>query len=443
MTRESQSLEPVWFLSTLIKDDQMRERMILWACGMALMSNVNASQNFIPGEFIVKLSGQKGALLSKQAKINSQESITSDVVLVRSNSDLSQKKFWGPAVQYIEPNYLYHINGFENAEAPDDALFKNLWGMSNDGSIAGSKAGVDINALSAWEITRGDKRIKVAVIDTGIDYTHPDLKENIYTNEAELNGTKGVDDDQNGYIDDIHGYDFANKDGDPIDDHSHGTHCAGTIGAIHNNQIGVAGVMSEVTLVPLKFLTAQGSGSLAGAIGAIDYATKLGVNVMSNSWGGGGYSKALEDAIKAAHKKGIVFVAAAGNDKGSNNDTKPVYPAGYKVDNVIAVAAISSNGKVASFSNIGPKTVHVAAPGHNILSTVIRETYKSYSGTSMATPHVSGVVGLLFAAEADLTVEEVKERLVKTSVRSSDLQSISASGGRVDAHRALTKQMND
>ena len=248
------------------------------------------------------------------------------------------------------------------------------------------------------------------MIDTGIDYNHEDLKANSWTNEAEANGKPGVDDDNNGLVDDVHGYDFANKDGDPLDGHGHGTHVSGTIGAIHDNGIGVAGVMADVTMVAVKFLSDAGSGTTADAVLAIDYATSLGVDVMSNSWGGGGRSEALFDAIKRANEKGIIFTAAAGNSS-SDNDQSPHYPSNYEVDNVISVAAHTNGDGLASFSSYGRRTVHVAAPGHKILSTVANNSYDVYSGTSMATPHVSGVLGLLLSKEGNLTVAEVKERL--------------------------------
>ena len=238
--------------------------------------------------------------------------------------------------------------------------------MKNDGKN-GSVAGEDINVLRAWSITKGSKDVKIAVIDTGVDYTHPDLKDQIDVNLAELNGKPGVDDDGNGFVDDIYGYDFANKDGDPQDGHGHGTHCAGVIGASHNN-IGVAGIMANVKIVPIKFLTDDGSGETIDAIAAIDYGIKRGVNVMSNSWGGGDKEQSLEDAIKAAESAGITFVAAAGNES-ANNDSTASYPANYEVGNVISVGSYTSTGAKSSFSNYGLKSVHVTAPGSNILST--------------------------------------------------------------------------
>ena len=341
------------------------------------------------------------------------------------------------SIEYIEPNYKY-----SKFDLPKDADFEKQWGLNNTGKNSGSwwergTAGVDISALEAWKITKGSKDIKIAVIDTGVDYTHKDLKDNIMINELELNGTEGIDDDGNGYIDDIYGYDFANNDADPMDGHGHGTHCAGVIGASHNG-FGIAGVNAKVSILPVQFLTAKGGGTLEGALKAIQYATDRGVNVMSNSWGGGGRSQALFDAIEAARDKGISFIAAAGNSN-SDNDSKATYPANYKLDNVISVGALDGKGKRASFSNYGKKTVHVFAPGVGIYSTVAGDQYKKMSGTSMACPHVAGVAGLLLASEPNLTYAEIKDRLMNTSIISTEISNFTMSG-YVDAQKALTNK---
>lgn len=344
--------------------------------------------------------------------------------------------------EYVEPNFIYTL-----VNLPDDPRAGLLWGLENRGNNeplqdggtnqTQGKVGADINALKAWPLTTGSRDIKIAVIDTGVDYNHPDLRENMWVNEAEKNGQPGVDDDGNGYVDDIHGYDFSSNDGDPLDDHSHGTHCAGTIGAVHNNQEGIAGVMAEVTLVAIKFLNESGSGTTADAIKSVQYATHVGVDLMSNSWGGGGYSQALDEAIKMARDAGIVFVAAAGNSR-SDNDTDPHYPSNYNLSNVISVAAHNAQESLASFSNWGRSSVHIAAPGRNILSTVIKGGYEVYSGTSMATPHVSGALGLLLAQEGRMEFDELRERLEKTSVPVRAFRRRMTSGGRLDAYNLLT-----
>ncbi len=365
-----------------------------------------------------------------------------------------------PNVEYAEPNFIYStvrpqeklaieelLSTVDDGkvksshEEPTDPRFDELWGLRNTGSNApgGSRgrAGADVNALKAWEITKGSKAIKIAVIDTGIDYNHPDLRENMWVNEAEANGQEGVDDDGNGFVDDVHGYDFANDDGDPMDGHNHGTHCAGVIGAIHSNGVGIAGMMADVTLVAVKFLTDTGSGTLENAVKAIDYSTQAGVDIMSNSWGGGGFSASLKEAIERARDAGVIFTAAAGNSR-SDNDQRPHYPSNYEVENVISVAAHTAQDKLASFSCYGKRTVHIAAPGHKILSTVKNDGYQSYSGTSMATPFVSGALGLLLAQEGRMGHTEVRERLMETSIPVSAYRGKTIRSGRLSAYNLLT-----
>lgn len=364
-------------------------------------------------------------------------------------------------MEYAEPNFIYKaisnvptvesmlagrvIESF-SASAPQDPMYGKLWGLNNTGSNEPDRngnysgtagvSGADVAAEEAWKLTTGSRNVVIAVIDTGIDYNHPDLKNNMWVNVNEIPGN-GIDDDNNGYIDDIHGWNAALNNGNPMDGNDHGTHCAGTIGAEHNNGIGVAGVMNEVSLMAVKFLTDSGSGSLADAVEAIDYATKMNVDIMSNSWGGGGFSQALEDSIKAARDRGILFVAAAGND-GTNNDTRPSYPANYQVENVISVASHTHADALSSFSCFGARTVHVAAPGSNVLSTTPGDSYQVFSGTSMATPHTSGVLGLLVAQEGRLPVAEVRERLMATSTPAAAYRRKIAATGRVNAYNLLT-----
>jgi thermitase len=345
-------------------------------------------------------------------------------------------------VSYVDKNTVYKalpIKDSEKVVANDDPSFKKQWGLKNTGWNGGpiwrlGKKGEDINAEKAWGLTRGRSTIKIAVIDTGVDYDHPDLKNNILTNEIEFNGTDGVDDDGNGYIDDVYGYDFANNDGDPMDGHGHGTHCSGVIGATHNRS-GIRGVMGKVKILPIKFLGDNGSGTLEGAVKAIDYAIKMKVHVMSNSWGGGAANQSLKEAIEAANKAGIIFVAAAGNSS-NDNDKKPSYPASYKVENIVSVGSMDGNGKKSWFSNYGVKSVHIFAPGSDILSTVKGKGYKKMSGTSMAAPFVSGAIGLLLTHEKNLSPVEIRDRLVKTAVRNKGLVKYSQSG-RLDAYRFL------
>lgn len=356
------------------------------SCG----KNHDAAIESIGGEFIGKVTN-KADLSSSGC---TAEKLVGSYSLIKCNEMTSESDLDG--VEEVEPNYLWHTMTIE------DPHYSKLWGLKN------------LEAEKAWELSKGSKDIKVMVIDTGIDYNHKDLRDNMWINQEELNGEEGVDDDGNGYIDDIHGYDFANNDPDPFDDQGHGTHCAGTIGAVHND-IGVAGVMAHVTLIPCKFLDKRGSGSTANAIKCIEYGIANNVDIMSNSWGGGGASDALKKAIEKARDAGIIFTAAAGNSA-SNNDTKPNYPSNYDVENIIAVAANTKYKNLASFSCYGKKTVHIAAPGQTIYSTVPNNKYKNLSGTSMATPHVSGMLGLLLAHEGFTSFKEIKERLMFTGI---------------------------
>ncbi|OFZ75163.1 MAG: hypothetical protein A3K03_07145 [Bdellovibrionales bacterium RIFOXYD1_FULL_44_7] len=297
---------------------------------------------------------------------------------------------------------------------------------------------MDIGAAEAWQITTGSHDVTVAVIDSGISYSHPDIIENMWTNILEKNGKSGVDDDGNGYIDDIHGYSFESgkESGNPMDGIGHGTHCAGIIGARGNNGQGIVGVNWNVKLMAVKFVSDSGEGTSEAAIKSISYAINNGAQIISNSWGGGPESKALVETIERANQKGILFVAAAGNDQ-ADNDAKPFYPASYPIDNIISVTAIDNQGRLTPFSNFGKKSVHIAAPGMNIASTVIKD-YMISSGTSMAAPFVSGVAALLLANQPSLTGRELKERIINTAKALPGLQGKVLNRGLVNAYNALT-----
>ncbi|MGQ9896851.1 MAG: S8 family serine peptidase [Acidobacteriota bacterium] len=349
-----------------------------------------------------------------------------------------------PSVEYVEPNYVYRIGDVR----PDDPSFAEQWGHLNEGQpIKGGRPGipgVDAAITAAWDVTTGSREVVVAVIDTGVDYTHEDLTDNMWVNSREI-PNNGIDDDGNGIVDDYYGYNAVGNNGDPRDDNGHGTHCAGVIGAKGDNGTGIAGINWDVRLMALKFLDANGRGTLNDALECIDYAVAMkqrGVNVrvLSNSWGGGGYSRALEDAIRIANANNILFVAAAGNS-GTDNDRIPHYPASYNVPNVISVAALAPNDKLAAFSCYGKKTVHLAAPGVDVYSTVpvtvFGQGYKHFSGTSMATPYVAGAAALILAHKPTLSVTALKAQLLGAVTPVPALEGQLATGGRLNVARAL------
>ncbi len=350
-----------------------------------------------------------------------------------------------PAIEYAEPNYI--LRALDQRDGPAENIpgnledFSKLWGMKNTGQkdAAGTEgiAGADIGATKAWAVTTGNKAVVLSVIDTGVDYNHPELKDNIWTNPGEIAGN-GLDDDGNGFIDDTRGWNFAGvSTNDPMDDNSHGTHCSGTIGG---SGVGgkIVGVNWNTSIVPVKFLTGAGGGTLADAVKAIQYSTLIGVKIMSNSWGGGGFSQTMFDAIKAAKDKGILFVAAAGNDA-DNADSTPHYPAGYQVENVMSIAASTNRDDLASFTTYGKRTVHIAAPGHKIFSSVPtgKGSYNTFSGTSMATPHVAGAAALLWGTNTNMTFAEVKDRLLRSRDYVPSFSRKIASSGRLNVYNAI------
>lgn len=340
------------------------------------------------------------------------------------------------AIISVEPNVVYTPL---EADVPTDKYWKAQWGFNNTGKnnwVAGPQ-GEDIHALDAWKITKGSSNIIIAVIDSGAKIDHPDLQENIYTNQAELNGTEGVDDDGNGYVDDVHGWDFAYNDPNPDDEIGHGTHVAGLIGASHNT-IGIAGMMAHVQIMPLKFLTKERKGDTKHAVMAIDYAIKMGAKIINNSWGSEGQSEFLQKAIQAANEKGIIFVASAGNSK-NDNEIKPVFPSSYKIPNIISVGATNGFGDKASFSNWGKSIVNVFAPGALIVSLTPddKNTYKS--GTSMSAPIVTGALGLLLSENPGMDVQTAKTRLMETSDNKEKFSELGVSG-RLNVHRLLIGQ---
>ena len=375
----------------------------------------------------------------------------------------------------IEPNYIYEPSfEVQPKKWPKDKFFFNQWYLNNVGQSAPyglpGKRGADLDFMKLrTENIRGSEEIVVAVVDTGIDYTHPDLKDNMWINKTEVEGVDGIDDDKNGYTDDKYGFDFYSQDttklwygkpgdSDPRDENGHGTHCAGVIGAKGDNDIGIVGLNQHVKLMAVKIFGANGGASSADIQRAIYYASDQNVNIMSNSWGGGPPSELVRQAIEEAGKKGIVFVAAAGND-GVNNDVEPSFPSGYttrkdnlqRLSNVISVGASDNQDNPATFTNYGYTSVDVFAPGVQIMSTYPTDLtngddqpYRVLSGTSMATPLVSGVVALMMASHPELKSqpEKIRDVLIETSDTSPALVGKSISNGRINAHKAV-KYLSD
>ena len=342
-----------------------------------------------------------------------------------------------PRVRYAEPNVRFHASA-----TPDDPSFTQLWGLHNVGqTVSGSPgtADADIDAPEAWDVSTGSADVVVGVIDTGVDYTHPDLAANIWVNPGEdcsACRTDGIDNDGNGYVDDWRGWDFLNDDNNPFDDNGHGTHVAGTIAAVGDNGLGATGVSWSARIMPLKFLGANGAGDAADAVRAVLYADAMGAVVTNNSWGGDEYSQALADAIAQADAHGSLFVAAAGNSF-SDNDASPNFPSNYDLANVVAVAATDNDDARAWFSNYGRRTVDLGAPGAAILSTWPGSSYRYLDGSSMAAPHVTGSLALAKAAFPEATGAGLKALLLRTVDPNASLATRTTTGGRLNVGSAL------
>jgi len=328
-----------------------------------------------------------------------------------------------------EPNWVYQA-----AATPDDPSYAEQYASSF------------LSLPTAWDQTTGSTGPIVVVIDSGVQYTHPDLVANMWSNPNEI-PANGVDDDSNGYVDDVYGVNTITGSGDPMDDYNHGTHCAGILGARGNNATGIAGVAWTTKIVAAKFLDAEGAGYLSDAIQAIQYATALkqaghNIVVSSNSWGGGGYSSSLFSAIQQSINAGILFVAAAGNSN-SDNDVYPSYPASYNLNGIISVASTTQSGQRSSFSNYGATSVDIAAPGSSILSCIPTNTYANYSGTSMAAPQVSGIALLAQSiCNSTLTVSQLKGIILDTGVTYPSLSGYMVTGAIANAANAVTAANN-
>lgn len=413
------------------------------------------ADKYVPNEILVKF--KKGVSESSQGKAFARISgKVSEKVLTKTMQRFGDdegffvvhtplavldalNKIKGIEVSYAEPNFIY-----QHEVTSNDNYFTNgsLWGMYGDASNPSNQYGSQ--AAEAWAAGHtGASTVYVGVIDEGAMYNHEDLAGN-FGNPKEIAGN-GIDDDHNGYVDDHYGWDFDKNDNTTFDgtDDDHGTHVSGTIGARGGNAKGVAGVNWNVTIISAKFLGRRG-GTTANAVKAVDYLTDLrtrdGLNLVAtnNSWGGGGYSQALYDAIERANTANILFIAAAGND-GSNIDASASYPAAYTNDNIISVAAIDKNGGLASFSNYGAKSVDLGAPGVGIYSTLpaksgrnIVSSYGSYSGTSMATPHVTGAAALYASTHSGASAAQIKSAILSSVIPTNSLNKKTVTGGRLN-----------
>lgn len=342
-------------------------------------------------------------------------------------------------VEYAEPDYTYHLFA-----TPNDTFYTLLWGMNNTGQTVAGDPGVadaDIDAAEAWN-TITTTTMPIAVCDSGLRRTHQDISGNLWTNPGEIAGN-GIDDDANGRIDDTQGWDFYFNDNDPNDGNGHGTHVAGTIGAKGNNGVGVAGVNWNCKLVSLRIANAAGSISSTAAMNAINYCVGKGIKVSNHSWGGLGFSQSMFNTISAARTAGHLVVAAAGNGGadgiGDNNNVTPQYPASYNLDNIISVAAINNDWNRASFSNYGSTSVDLAAPG--VLTASCYNTnntaYVYLDGTSMATPHVTGVAALVWTRNPTWTYSQVRSRIFSTVTPRANLSGVVATGGVLNANAAV------
>lgn len=433
---------------------------------VSLGSEKSSLGEFVPGQVIIKTRGSMMASLNNESVVEKYgakvldnfqipgrmkaagagqmmqlqlpEGMTTEEALVQMQQD--------PSIEFAVPNTIYHAEDIAKGQeftreqlaegkVPNDAKFGQQWDMYNDGSNNGT-ARADIHAPEAWQITTGlpnGQGPLIAVIDTGVDITHPDLAGNIYTNTKEIPGN-GIDDDGNGFVDDYQGWNACLQNGDVMDRQGHGTHVAGTIGAVGNNGEGVSGINWSATILPVKIFSDDGGADAASIIRGINYATSVGARLTSNSWGGGPANPAIQEAFR--NSPDALHMMSAGNS-GTNNDVHPHYPSDYDLPNNVAVAATDRNDQLAKFSCYGEKNVDIAAPGKDILSTVPGGGYAVFSGTSMATPHVTGAAGLLLAMDPEMSNDELVTRLTKGGDQLESLQGKVGSGARLNIEGAM------
>lgn len=391
-------------------------------------------QAFVHGEIIVRYhkdvaeDAEEGVLSRhKLSRIRRHPALRVDHLAIDDTTDVMDKITQlqqDPDVLYAEPNYLYYA-----CDLPNDWSYRS-WGVHNDGSYGIADA--DIDAREAWSVTTGSRDVVVAVIDTGMDWEHPDLNANLWVNEAEQSGSAGVDDDHNGYVDDMIGWDFVNDDNNPTDTEGHGTHVSGIIGAVGDNGTGIVGVNWTVSMMGIRYLGPYG-GSTAEAVDAIEYAVDNGADVINASWGSTGYSYAIRDAISYANDHDVLFVAASGND-GKNSNNQGFYPASYDLPNIVSVASTTYNDRLAGSSNYGSASVDLGAPGEPIYSTYPGGSYAWLSGTSMASPAVAGAAALALSVNPSVGAREMKELLMSTADPISALQGRVVSGARLNVN---------
>lgn len=413
------------------------------ACFSAVVQQAGAvaGQAARPGELIVRFeqgttpSEERAAVEDAGARLDSRLKLIDGALVKvdrgRSGDRVERLLEQSDEVAYAEPNYK--VKAYRT---PNDPSFSSQWGLSNTGQSGGS-AGVDIGALTAWDALISTS-VTVAVLDTGVSYSHSDLSGNMWHNSGEV-PSNSADDEGDSYVDDYYGVDTVNGDGDPVDDYApvyHGTHVAGIVGASGNNGVGISGVAWSVPLMAVKVLDSSGNGSDAAVIAGVAYARAHGARVINASFGGPSYSQAFSDAIASFGASGGVFVTAAGNGGddhvGDNNDAVPDYPSSYPLTNIVSVAALTRQGARASFSNYGPTTVDLAAPGAEIISTLSGSSYATYSGTSMAAPHVAGAAALYLQAHPEATASQVRQALIQSATPVSAFSGLTVSGGRLN-----------
>jgi len=413
-----------------------------------------SSPDYVEGEVIVKYKDGSerglGAMMNsyqKLAVVNVQrfggefkkfEHLVFDQQKIRLEEVLAGLER-DPSVEYAQPNFLLYALGAAKSSRPAIKPAPAPVSPTPDPSLSKAWGLAKIGASAAWQKQKGSKKVLVAVIDTGIDYNHPDLAANMWRNpNAKKFEQTGVDASGSSVTGDVVGWNFVHNDNLPFDDSDHGTHVAGTIGAVGENGKGVSGVSPRVSLLAVKFLSGSGSGATSDAIKSIDYSISRGAKILNNSWGGsGGPNRALSDAITRSEKAGVLFVAAAGNN-GSDNETEPFYPAAFTQANVLTVASTTREDKLSSFSNYGAKGVHLAAPGSDIYSTVPDSDYSYLSGTSMAAPHVAGAAALVWAKNPKWNYRQVRDHLLKTGDTLAALRGKVSSGRRLNVRRAIT-----